>query len=983
MKKFFIPIIAVLTLVCGVLQAKPVDNKANAAKEVVTRCFGFFPKNVFFKYVPKVGDTDFYALSVTKGKLTVEGSSPVAICKGFNDYIFENGYGIVSWTGNRLSMPKHLPDMTRKETVSPYQHHLYYNVCTYGYTTPFWGWERWEKEIDWMAMHGFDMPLAPIAGEAILARVWKQLGLTQEEIDDYFTGPAHFPWMRMGNIAHFQGGMSQEWFNAQIALEHKINDRELALGMTPVYQGFAGFVPKGIQNHYPNVKLTTTEWSSFDKSCLNHMLSPEDPLFSKIGTSFIKEWEKEFGKGTYYLIDSFNEMDIPFGKPGSKEVCDAMRNYGKILYGSIKDADPDAVWVMQGWILGYQRDIWTPETLEALLSEVPDDKMMIIDLAVDFNQYVWRNARSWDFFKGFYKKQWVWSTVPNFGGRSALVGPVDFYLNDPINALKSPNKGSLTGFGTSPEGVENNEITYAAISSAGWSAHPKDVKTFVENYSKARYGACPDGIKNFWSEMMQSSYNNFTSSAIFGWQRRPPFRGVPKMNINEHYYNAIEDYLSVSDQFKDNELYRDDAIMYGAFYLSAKADEALRTVYMAMDMDDMAQARKLEGLAMSMLADMDKLLESHPILRAQRWMDFAKAAGTNPKESENFVIESKRLISTWGGASLYDYSCRIWSGMIRDYYMPRLKYYFDNTFEGKPVNMAQFDESHFPVTATLSPASKFDDPVAAAKRLVSEYKASVNAEVAKVTSIPMKKPDYSKADGVLRLLTYNVGHFGKYMVNSTPVIAKMVNEINADAVAMQELDSCTTRSDVYQIKEFSDCMGGWKFGYQRAMPFGGGAYGIGVCTKDPIVNQFGVSLPKGGGSEPRALMVVETPKYVLASIHLDVNSRTSRLAQAKIASKALMEKYGNSTKPVFLAGDFNEDQFSAAMAFLRNDWAVISAKGLTYSTEQPVSCIDYVLALKNGAKFQVVKSYVCSEFTSGDVKKTSDHFPIFVDVKLQ
>lgn len=315
--------------------------------------------------------------------------------------------------------------------------------------------------------------------------------------------------------------------------------------------------------------------------------------------------------------------------------------------------------------------------------------------------------------------------------------------------------------------------------------------------------------------------------------------------------------------------------------------------------------------------------------------------------------------------------------------MPRLKYYFENVFEGKPVNMAQFDESHFPTTSTLSQQSKFDDPVAAAKRLVNEYKTTVNAEVSKVTAIPMKKPDYTKADGVLRLLTYNVGHFGKYMVNSTPLVAKMVNEINADAVAMQELDSCTTRADVYQIKEFSDCMGGWNYAFQRAMPYSGGAYGIGVCAKDKIENQFGVSLPKGGDSEPRALVVVETQKYVFASIHLDVNSKTSRLAQAKIASKALIEKYGNSSKPVFLAGDFNEDQFSTAMAFLKNDWTVISAKGLTYSTEQPALCIDFVLALNNGAKFQVVKSYICTEFTSADVKKTSDHFPLFVDVKLQ
>ena len=64
--------------------------------------------------------------------------------------------------------------------LSPFEKHLFFNVCTLGYTAPFWDWERWEKEIDWLALHGFDMPLNPIAFEAISARVYRQLGLSEE-----------------------------------------------------------------------------------------------------------------------------------------------------------------------------------------------------------------------------------------------------------------------------------------------------------------------------------------------------------------------------------------------------------------------------------------------------------------------------------------------------------------------------------------------------------------------------------------------------------------------------------------------------------------------------------------------------------------------------------------------------------------------------------------------------------------------------------
>lgn len=34
------------------------------------------------------------------------------------------------------------------------------NVCTFGYSYVHWDWSRWEREIDWMALNGINMPLA-------------------------------------------------------------------------------------------------------------------------------------------------------------------------------------------------------------------------------------------------------------------------------------------------------------------------------------------------------------------------------------------------------------------------------------------------------------------------------------------------------------------------------------------------------------------------------------------------------------------------------------------------------------------------------------------------------------------------------------------------------------------------------------------------------------------------------------------------------
>ena len=700
------PLAALLLLAaCGTSPEKE-------AAAVVKRTFGSVPENVRFREAS--GEMPSYSLEVSDGVLTIEGNSAVAMCKGFHDYILSEGLGISSWSGDRLDFPADLPDLPLKTVVSPFKDHLYYNVCTYGYTTPFWGWEQWEHELDWMALHGFDLPLAPIATEAILTRVWKSIGLSQEEIDAYFTGPAHFPWMRMGNMTEVDGGMSPAWHEEQIKLQHKILDRMNALGMKPVFQGFAGFVPKAVKDHYPDTKLMTTHWSGHE----SWMLDPKDSLFSVLLTSFIREWEKEFGKGEYYLIDSFNELDIPFGEQGSQERHDKLQDYSSTIYKALAAANPDAVWVMQGWMFGYQRDEWDPQSVEALLSGAPDDKLRIIDLAVDFNHFVWKNGNSWDNLSGFYGKPWIWSTVPNFGGRSALKGPLDFYLNGHLEALTSPSAGRLDGFGTSPEGIENNEIIYEMISAAGWSSAPLSVDSILTAYNKARYGASPASLDRFWEGMRASVYGNFTNNARFQWQQRPPYHRGETMGINDEYYRAIETFLAET-ALDDSELYVRDAIMYAALYLAGKADDELHLLNRAIVRGEAESARVHEELMLQILLDADRLLESHPILRLDRWMEFADAAATSAAEADAFRREIRRLLSVWSGPSLKDYSARVWSGLIRDWYVPRLRHYYDSVLSGVSPDMPEYDK--FFTDTSLSAAEPFADPLAAARELVGRY----------------------------------------------------------------------------------------------------------------------------------------------------------------------------------------------------------------------------------------------------------------------
>ena len=70
----------------------------------------------------------------------------------------------------------------------------YQNVCTVSYSFVWWNWSRWQREIDWMALNGINLPLAFNGQEAIWQKVYLHMGLTQQELDEHFGGPAFLAW---------------------------------------------------------------------------------------------------------------------------------------------------------------------------------------------------------------------------------------------------------------------------------------------------------------------------------------------------------------------------------------------------------------------------------------------------------------------------------------------------------------------------------------------------------------------------------------------------------------------------------------------------------------------------------------------------------------------------------------------------------------------------------------------------------------------
>ena len=692
--------------------------QVEAARRSLQRSLGPRAAEIQLGVMPARDDrTNEFIIEAANGKLAVLGTSPVAMCRGVYHYLRATGTGMATWSGTRFAVPETWPDFPRTRIRTPHKYIQNFNVVTFGYNTVFWDWARWEKELDWMALHGFNMALALNGSEAIWQRVFLQMGLTQGELDHWVTGAAYLPWFRMGNIYKWGGPLSQPWHRDQIALQKKILARMRELGIEPIAPAFAGFVPEALARVYPQEKLILMkEWSGFTEEYVSTILDPQSKLYPEIGRRFIREWEKEFGDAQFFLADSFNEMQVPVPEDRAQRL-ETLARFGRAVYDSIIAGDESAIWVMQGWLFSNAQDFWDKGSVEALLSRVPSDRMVILDLATNY-------AETWRMNNAFFDKRWIFSFIPNMGGNTAWVGKMNVSASLAAHALDDPRHGNLIGFGVAYEGIENNDVQTELMTDAAWQQDAIHLDDWLRDYAKARYGKVPPEVIRAWRMISLTAYDHFDSNMRAGYQHRPPemkweWGGRPAENAA--FNMAVADFLRAGDTLGNEPLYRTDMIEMVAQATGAKIDLLLQRTMKAQDEKKIDERRKLLFEALSLMSDLDALLAAHPTYRVDRWINFARKAGTTPAEKDRYEVMAKRQITQWGPGEhlLNEYAAKVWNGLIAGYYRARWEAYFDALDKGAdPKKSLDALETSWIETVGNIPAPKPPaDPVKAAREL--------------------------------------------------------------------------------------------------------------------------------------------------------------------------------------------------------------------------------------------------------------------------
>ncbi|KAF4517969.1 hypothetical protein B566_EDAN005336 [Ephemera danica] len=617
---------------------------------------------------------DVFVIQKTENdtKVLIRGSSGIAVAWGLNHYLKYFCNCQVNWEHHQqLKLPTILPNVNL--TITSQDRFRYYqNVCTLSYSFAWWKWPQWERHLDWMALNGINLPLAFVGQEAIWEKVYSKLGLNHTEIADHFTGPAFFAWGRMGNIRGWGGPLPMSWHSQTLELQHKILARMREFGMTPVLPAFAGHVPRALVRIYPHANFTKMgDWNDFeDKYCCPYLLSPEDAAFHELGSLFMKEarWSKT---GCLFMRKS----------TGVKSELKLSLHPFQLL--------------MQGWL--FLSGFWTLERAKALLTSVPQGRMVVLDLQSELSEQYTK-------FHSYFGQPFIWCMLHNFGGTLGLYGAADLVNKGVFHGRTMPNS-TMVGTGITPEGINQNYVIYDLMLEMGWRNSPANLTIWFNDYATRRYGIQNSNATEAWQLLKNSVYNfNDSNSKIRGKYimcRRPSLKLKPVVWYNASDVMVAWDHLmSVSHHIPTSGTLQHDLVDVGRQSLQLMAAYFYTKIVLAYRKKDIVEFRQYSTLMLRLLTDLDILLSSSPDFLLGSWTKSARSWGTTKQESELYEWNARNQISLWGPrGEILDYANKQWAGVMMHYFKPRWQLFIQHLnqslTEGVAFNQAAFNKQVF------------------------------------------------------------------------------------------------------------------------------------------------------------------------------------------------------------------------------------------------------------------------------------------------
>ena len=653
---------------CGPCSAAP-DIDLRPAEGVLQRLLPRQAGQFSLGALPRSGSADRFRISSVNGRIRVEGTTLSATLFGVNWYLKYVAHAQISPNGDQVPTGK-LPLPTRViegETAYRYRYALNENVD--GYTTAYWDWSRWEREIDVLALSGINAILIERGTDTVLYRTFRDFGYSDEELRNWITLPAHQNWQLMGNLCCYNGPISEELLQRRVASAQQIIGRLRELGITAVLPGFFGIVPKSLHAKFPQAHVVPQgEWAGFERP---DWLDPRDPLFSQIAAKFYAHQRELFGPSDIYDMEVFQEG----GDDGGVPVATA----AKAVQSALAAAHPGALWMMMAWQGNPRQD---------LLAGVERSRLLIVDIDHDREP---RDHRQADFQGAPFLFGGIWE----FGGRTTFGANVS-NITERLQRLARTNS-NMAGTAIFTEGMDTNPFAFDLFTEMAWRREPVDMSAWTAEYVLRRYGAADPHALAAWKVLLRTAYNIRIDEVPFNSERDAAqeslFNAQPSLTTNRasnwspeamrydprEFKKALPELLAAGPALRN---FSYDLVDVGRQTLANESRLLLPQIKGAFERRDLVRFIALTDRWLRLMDLQERLLRTHPAFMVGTWLSFVQPWASTPDELTRLRFDARSLLTTWGdrhaseAASLHDYGNKDWAGLTGDYYQARWQAYF-------------------------------------------------------------------------------------------------------------------------------------------------------------------------------------------------------------------------------------------------------------------------------------------------------------------
>jgi alpha-N-acetylglucosaminidase len=405
---------------------------------------------------------------------------------------------------------------------------------------------------------------------------------------------------------------------------------------------------------------------------------------------------------------------------------------GEAIYAGMKAADPEAVWVLQGWMFNFKRNFWQKPQREAFLRSVPQGKLLAVDLQCEADP-VWSKTEA------FSGQPWIWAIIQNFGGTVSLHGSIDRMSADLKKAMQQRGResGELSGIGYIMEGLGWNPLIDEWQSDVAWRSEIPETADWIREFVNRRYGKTNAKAQEAWKILHQTAYQQAgRRDNVIG--NRPRLKtssgwSSDALGLRTDILPACKALLEAAAELGGERTYRFDVVNITRELAGSLAAKRYNEMLAAYEKKDRQQLKATADRMNTLILDLDRLLACDDQFLLGTWLEDAKRWGRDEAQKAHYEWNARNIISLWGpGFRLDDYAKKQWSGMFGDYYARRWDLFYrelDKSLEDKTAWDADaFDKKILAFQTewgkdrkSFPAVSSGENPVTVAKELLEKY----------------------------------------------------------------------------------------------------------------------------------------------------------------------------------------------------------------------------------------------------------------------